>query len=101
MSVLSKGKAVLPLGTRMLAADTKATYWPSADTIRPMPYLALQRSKDAGFPSGWRHYWQSAYLKHLSDEAIEVLLRLVAAMPSEDSGVGLQQLHGVASRVPP
>jgi FAD/FMN-containing dehydrogenase len=74
---------------------------PLEDTIQPMSYRALQSAPDAGFPLGRQHYWKSSYLKHLSDEAIEVMIRFVAEMPSPISGVGLQQMHGAASRVDP
>ena len=74
---------------------------PLEDNIQPMSYRTLQSAPDAGFPFGRQHYWKSSYLKHLSDEAIEVMLRFVAEMPSPVSGVGLQQMHGAASRVRP
>jgi hypothetical protein len=74
---------------------------PLEDTIQPMSYQTLQSAPDAGFPLGRQHYWKSSYLKHSSDEAIEVMLRFVAEMPSPISGVGLQQMHGAASRVDP
>ncbi|MCA1730985.1 MAG: BBE domain-containing protein, partial [Actinobacteria bacterium] len=74
---------------------------PLEDNIQPMSYRALQSAPDAGFPLGRQHYWKSSYLKHLSDEAIEVMLQFVAEMPSSISGVGLQQMHGAASRVDP
>jgi FAD/FMN-containing dehydrogenase len=74
---------------------------PLEDNIQPMSYRALQRAPDAGFPLGRQHYWKSSWLKHLSDEAIEVMIRFVAEMPSPISGVGLQQMHGAASRVDP
>jgi hypothetical protein len=66
-----------------------------------MSYAALQGASDEGFPSGRQHYWKASYLKDLTDEAIEVLLRFVSEMPSSSSGVGLQQMHGAASRVDP
>ena len=53
---------------------------PLEDTIRPMSYAALQGASDEGFPSGRQHYWKASYLKDLTDEAIEVLLR-VSEMP--------------------
>ena len=74
---------------------------PLEDNIQPMSYQTLQSAPDAGFPLGRQHYWKSSWLKHLSDEAIEVMLRFVAEMPSSISGVGLQQMHGAASRVDP
>ena len=74
---------------------------PVADNIQPMAYTALQSAPDAAFPPGRRHYWKSSYLKELSDEAIEVMVRFVCEMPSPTTGVGLQQMHGAASRVDP
>jgi hypothetical protein len=74
---------------------------PLEDGIRPMAYTALQSAPDEGFPPGQQHYWKSSNLEHLSDEAIEVMVRLVKEMPSPSSGVGLQQMHGAASRVDP
>jgi FAD/FMN-containing dehydrogenase len=74
---------------------------PLEDNVQPMPYRTLQRAFDAGFPSGQQHYWKASYLKDPSDEAIDVMLRFVAEMPSPTSGVGLQQMHGAASRVDP
>src|SRR5215204_3180175 len=74
---------------------------PLADNIQPMAYTTLQSAPDSGFPPGRRHYWKSSWLRHLSDEAIEVMVGFVAGMPSPSSGVGLQQMHGAASRVDP
>jgi hypothetical protein len=64
-------------------------------------YTTLQSAPDEGFPPGRQHYWKASFLKELTDEAIEVLVRFVSEMPSSSSGVGLQQMHGAASRVDP
>jgi hypothetical protein len=78
------------------------TFWPPLDDgIQAMPYSMLQSARDEGFPFGRRHYWKSGWLRHVTDGAIETLLRFLPQMPSSASGVGLQQLHGVASRVAP
>ena len=74
---------------------------PLEDNIQPMSYQALQSAPDTGFPMGRQHYWKSSYLRYLSEEAIDVMLQFVAEMPSSISGVGLQQMHGAASRVDP
>jgi hypothetical protein len=74
---------------------------PVDDGIQPMPYTVLQRSRDEGFPSGRLHYWKSGWLRDVTDGAIETLMRFLPQMPSSASGVGLQQLHGAASRVAP
>jgi len=73
---------------------------PLEDNIQQMPYRTLQSALDAAFPFGQQHYWKASFLKHLSDEAIEVMGRFVAEMPSPTSGVGFQQMHGAASRAP-
>jgi hypothetical protein len=74
---------------------------PIDDGIQPMPYAMLQGARDEGFPSGRRHYWKSGWLREVTDGAIETLLRFLPQMPSSVSSVGLQQLHGAASRVAP
>ena len=74
---------------------------PVDDTIQPMPYTMLQSSRDEGFPFGRLHYWKSGCLRDVTDGAIDTLMRLVPQMPSSASGVGLQQMHGAASRVAP
>ena len=74
---------------------------PLADNIEPMAYTTLQSAPDAGFPSGRRHYWKSSYIKELSEEAIEVMAEYVSEIPSRATGIGLQQMHGAASRVDP
>jgi FAD binding domain/Berberine and berberine like len=74
---------------------------PMDDGIQPLPYLALQGALDERFPSGRLHYWKSGWLRDLTDGAIKTLLQSLPLMPSSASSVGLQQMHGVASRIPP
>ncbi len=73
---------------------------PVEGAIGPMEYQALQRRSDGGFPPRQQHYWKSSFAKDLPDEAIDVMIEFVEQMPSSSSGVGLQQLHGAAARVP-
>jgi hypothetical protein len=72
---------------------------PVDDQIQPMPYTVLQSARDEGFPSGRLHCWKSSWLRELTDGAIETLMQFLPQLPSSASGVGLQQMHGVASRV--
>jgi FAD/FMN-containing dehydrogenase len=74
---------------------------PVDDGIQPMPYTVLQSTRDEGFPSGRLHYWKSGWLREVTDGAVETLMRFLPQMPSSASSVGLQQLHGAASRVAP
>jgi hypothetical protein len=90
---IDEGEQVLrPLRTFQLPVD---------DGIQPMPYTVLQSARDEGFPSGRLHYWKSGWLRDVTDGAIETLMQFVPQMPSSASSVGLQQMHGVASRVAP
>lgn len=79
----------------------RTVHSPVDDSIQAMPYTALQSAPDQGFPSGRLHYWKSGYLREATDDAVETLMRFVPQMPSSATGVGLQQMHGVASRVAP
>jgi len=74
---------------------------PVMDAIGPVSYTALQSASDGGYPTGRLHYWKAAFLREITDEAIEVVLDAVAEMPSAQSGIGLQELCGAAARVPP
>ena len=74
---------------------------PVDDGIQPMSYTTLQCAQDEGYPAGRLHYWKSGWLHEPTDAAIETLMRFLPQMPSHDSGVGLQQMHGAASRVAP
>jgi hypothetical protein len=74
---------------------------PTTDQVAPTDYSALQKAHDGGFPPGQNHYWKSSFFTDLTDDAVDVLLHFAAEMPSAASGIGMQQLHGVAARVDP
>jgi FAD/FMN-containing dehydrogenase len=71
---------------------------PLADMIEPRDYVEMQRLTDGAWPPGRLYYWKSSLVSSLSDEAIEVLLDYGASKPTRLSAIGLQQLHGAASR---
>jgi FAD/FMN-containing dehydrogenase len=72
----------------------------ATDAVGPMKYLTLQSAGDGSYSRGRRHYWKASFLGDLTDEAIAVILEAAATMPSPLSAIGLQELSGVASRVP-
>jgi hypothetical protein len=74
---------------------------PESDEIRKTPYHLMQQERDGGFPSGMQHYWKAGSLAALDDHSVGALLEFAERMPSESSGIGLQQLHGAASRIDP
>jgi FAD/FMN-containing dehydrogenase len=71
----------------------------SADLVRSMSYVEQQGSFDAGFPPGRLHYWKAAFLRTIRTDVIDMLLESLTRMPSAMSGIGLQHLHGAATRV--
>jgi FAD/FMN-containing dehydrogenase len=74
---------------------------PTADGIALIPYRELQSMPDAGYPPGRQHYWKANFLADLGSDTIGALLRFAARTPSPHTGIGLQQITGAASRVPP
>jgi FAD/FMN-containing dehydrogenase len=73
---------------------------PIADQIRPMPYVAVQSMLDGFFPPGHQHYWKSNLTSRVSGEVIEIMVEFMTRKPSPFTVAALQQLHGVAGRVP-
>lgn len=73
---------------------------PVADSIQPMPYVALQSILDDGFPRGRRHYWKSSFARDLSADGIQIMTDFMSRKPSPFTICYLQQLHGAAARVP-
>jgi FAD/FMN-containing dehydrogenase len=71
---------------------------PLEDMIEPRDYVEMQLLTDESWPPGRLYYWKSSLVRSLSDEAIDVLLDYAASKPTSLSAIGLQQLHGAASR---
>lgn len=58
-------------------------------------------ASDTGIvPPGRYHYWKSAFVRELSESAIDALVTQVSRKPSPTTFVGLQQMHGASARVP-
>jgi FAD/FMN-containing dehydrogenase len=72
---------------------------PLADEITAMPYLRLQSLLDAGFPAGLQNYWKSSFLRHLSDEAIDILIDGFRKVPSPTSAMAIEQLGGAVAEI--
>ena len=60
-------------GERVLA-PLRAFGTPIVDAIQPMPFPVMQTLIDAAVPDGNQNYWKSAFLRELSDEAIDVIV---------------------------
>jgi FAD/FMN-containing dehydrogenase len=72
---------------------------PLMDMIQPMPFPVMQTVFDAAVPDGHHNYWKSSFLRELSDEAIDVIVRYANEASSPLSAVLIEQYGGAASRV--
>jgi len=69
---------------------------PTADLIQRMPYSAAQTMADFLWPRGFHNYWKSNFLKELSDDAIDTLLKFFAIAPSRQTVVVLEHIGNCA-----
>lgn len=74
---------------------------PVADLVAPIPYPMVNTLLDPAFPKGALNYWKSGFLPELSDEAIDVAVGAFERVPSTMTGIFVDHLHGVATRVAP
>jgi len=74
---------------------------PAHVQLGPIPYVALQRMLDDGFPTGSYYYTKGDFLADLTDAAIDVFAQYGETKPSPLSGVLVQTVRGAAARVSP
>jgi hypothetical protein len=72
---------------------------PVTDLIQPMPYPVINTLSDGGYPRGAYNYWKSAFLRDLSDAALEIMLDAMRRCPSPMSGMGIVPYLGAVARV--
>ncbi|MFN8679420.1 MAG: FAD-binding oxidoreductase [Thermomicrobiales bacterium] len=80
-------------------APYRALGEPLADMVQPMPYTALQKMLDDGFPTGLQVYWRAHFLAGLPDDAIDILVAGANAAPSPLNAVLIEQLGGAVTHV--
>jgi hypothetical protein len=71
---------------------------PLVDVSGPMPYLDLQASMDAFFPTGLRYYWKALYLDDFADAAIDDIVARQAHRPSPRTLMVIRHLGGAIAR---
>ncbi len=69
--------------------------------VGPMAYTAWQQIFDPLLAPGARNYWKSHNFTHLSDEAIDVVLRYAGNLPTPQCEIFLGLLGGQASAPSP
>ena len=72
---------------------------PVVDDIAAMPYIRLQSLLEPGFPPGQQNFWKSSFLRHLSDDAIDILVDGFRKVPSPSCAMAIEQLGGAVGRV--
>ena len=74
---------------------------PLGEHIGPMPYTAWQQAFDPLLTPGARNYWKSHNFTALNAEAIAVMARYAAELPSPECDIFLGLIGGQASRAAP
>lgn len=73
---------------------------PAKDSLRPVPYIALQSADDADNPPGC-YYIKSGYLQRISSELIDAIVTYLEHSPADNTLVAIAQFGGAISRVKP
>jgi FAD/FMN-containing dehydrogenase len=73
---------------------------PVVDTVGEKKYTEIQSMLDVSAPAGVHYYFKCPFLRELSDEVIRTILEFCGRMPSEQTQVIFEHMHGAASRVP-
>jgi FAD/FMN-containing dehydrogenase len=74
---------------------------PLGEHVGAMPYEAWQKIFDPLLAPGARNYWKSHNFSHLSDEAIDVVLRYAGTVPTPQCEIFLGLIGGKANARPP
>ncbi len=72
---------------------------PIFDATGPLPFTALQSMFDPLLPKGLQWYWKGAFVKELTDDAIDAHIEHAAQTPSELSLMHLYPIDGAVHRV--
>lgn len=73
---------------------------PAADMMGEKKYTEIQTMLDFTAPRGQHYYFKCPFLRELTDEAIRVIVDHAEQLPTEQTQVILEHMHGAASRVP-
>lgn len=67
--------------------------------MQQMPFDVLQSAFDGLLPAGLQWYWRADYFDEITDEAIRVHQKYLAALPTGHSTMHLYPIGGAAARV--
>jgi len=72
---------------------------PVADAITPMRYSEASSMMDEAGRAGRRYDWKSGFIADLDDDAVDALAAGFARVPSPNSLVLIDYMHGAATRI--
>ena len=72
---------------------------PLAVQVGRMPYPAMNRLLDGGFPKGALNYWLSSFTGGLTDALIDTAVERFADTPSPMNSILFEHFHGAVTRV--
>jgi FAD/FMN-containing dehydrogenase len=73
---------------------------PVADMVGKKRYTEIQTMLDFSAPAGLHYYFKCPFLRELSDEAIRTIIEFAERLPTEQTQIVIEHMHGAASRVP-
>ena len=92
-------------GSRSEGANVSKQFYltdpPAVDLTGEKKYTEIQSMLDFTAPAGLHYYFKCPFLRELTDAAIRAIVDLAESLPTEQSQVILEHMHGAASRVPP
>ncbi|WP_224269372.1 FAD-binding oxidoreductase [Haloprofundus salinisoli] len=74
---------------------------PLVDFSGVMEYTELQSMLDEDFPDGLQYYWKASYVRELTDDVVDLVVRYGRESPSPLSTVDIWHLGGAISDVAP
>ncbi len=86
-------------GERALA-PLRAVGTPLADTVAPMPYVALQQALDPLLPRGFHLWTRADYLNDLDPGAIDVMAEAITRAPAPQTHILVGRLGGAITHLP-
>ena len=96
--------AMCDSGSRSGGANVSSQFYlteaPAADLTGEKKYTDVQSMLDFTAPAGLHYYFKCPFLRELTDEAIRAIVEYGESLPTEQTQVVLEHMHGAASRVP-
>jgi hypothetical protein len=91
-------------GSRSEGANVSKQFYltepPAVDLTGEKKYTEIQSMLDFTAPAGLHYYFKCPFLRELTDEAIRAIIEHAECLPTEQSQVIFEHMHGAASRVP-